>query len=324
VHSLNTATAQFIVNDLDAWYQSRSDVTALAGGNFVVVWRESSNRLGDASGQSVVAGLYAADGTRLGTDFRVNTTTPGNQSDAAVFALPGGGFRIVWHSEDYGVIPLRHMFQDFDAAGTPVGPEVALPLHTAYADGTLAAYGAVDGTGAQAFLALDRLTPTDSEVQLVRVDAAGVPTLLTGDATGPAIDVATAARHLLAAVEAPGAVWISGMRMQLRLLQEGEELAGRRPDRHLQPARSLGAGAGAELFAVAGRYGDRGDHRGAGPRHRRAPRQHADAAGRRPHRGGVDAARAGHAGRSGAGADGLAGRCGARQPGDAGPDHARL
>jgi len=189
----------------------------------VVTWKEASNRLGDASGFSVVARLFQADGTGIGTDFRVNTTTLGNQDEPALFALPGGGFRIVWDSENRTITPQQLMFQDFDAAGAPARSEIALPFHTAFAEGTLAAYGAVDGAGAQAFLALDRLAPTAYEVQLVRVDAAGAQTLLTGDATGPDVDVLEA-RHLLTAVETPGGVWISGMRLQMRLPEEGEEI----------------------------------------------------------------------------------------------------
>lgn len=62
------------------WYPS---VTGLANGGFVVTWQDGlagyngsgSSSLGDTSGSSVKAQVYAADGSKVGGEFLVNTQT---------------------------------------------------------------------------------------------------------------------------------------------------------------------------------------------------------------------------------------------------------
>ncbi|MCB1486499.1 MAG: calcium-binding protein [Bauldia sp.] len=93
-------------------------VAALAGGGFVVVWRDEE---GDGSGNpGIKAALYDNSGHKDdGGTFSVNTTTTGNQSDPEVAALADGGFVIVWTDSGSGVI----RGQRFDATGNKVGGE---------------------------------------------------------------------------------------------------------------------------------------------------------------------------------------------------------
>lgn len=107
--------------------QDQSDVIGLTGGGYVVVWRSGvlddgvhSPQGQDGSGHGVFAQIFAADGTKAGLQFRVNTTTDGDQYQPSVSASSDGGFVVAWRSED------RINAQRFDAAGATVGEEVTL------------------------------------------------------------------------------------------------------------------------------------------------------------------------------------------------------
>ena len=52
----------------------------------------------DGSGYGIYGQRYAADGTAVGSEFRVNTFTTGNQVYPSVTALAGGGFVVTWSS----------------------------------------------------------------------------------------------------------------------------------------------------------------------------------------------------------------------------------
>ncbi|MGR9090725.1 MAG: putative Ig domain-containing protein, partial [Gammaproteobacteria bacterium] len=75
--------------------QSDPQVTALATGGFVVVWRSEDQ---DSSGGGVYGQRFSITGAPVGNEFRVNTTTFGTQGDPAVSATPDGGFVVSWVS----------------------------------------------------------------------------------------------------------------------------------------------------------------------------------------------------------------------------------
>lgn len=64
-------------------------------GNFVVVW-ESSDQ--DGSGSGIFAQRFAADGSRIGSEFQVNSYTTGDQRAPEVAAGNAGDFIVVWNS----------------------------------------------------------------------------------------------------------------------------------------------------------------------------------------------------------------------------------
>ncbi len=76
--------------------QNHSKVTALANGGFVVTWEDVSGLGGDASGVSVRAQVFDANGVKVGGEILVNTATAGDQDDRAITALANGGFVITW------------------------------------------------------------------------------------------------------------------------------------------------------------------------------------------------------------------------------------
>ncbi|MCB1486500.1 MAG: calcium-binding protein [Bauldia sp.] len=92
-------------------------VAALAGGGFVVVWRDDeSDGTGDPGIQATV---YDNDGVEMNNFIHVNTTTAGDQNDPEVAALADGGFVVVWNDPGSGVV----RGQRFDAGGNKVGSE---------------------------------------------------------------------------------------------------------------------------------------------------------------------------------------------------------
>ncbi len=81
---------EFQVNSQTAGSQWYPSITGLTNGGFVVTWQDGlagstsgSSTLGDASGSAVHAQLYAADGSKVGGEFLVNT------ADQRLAGLPG-------------------------------------------------------------------------------------------------------------------------------------------------------------------------------------------------------------------------------------------
>lgn len=68
-------------------------------GNFVVVW-ESSDQ--DGSGSGIFAQRFAADGSRIGSEFQVNSYTTGDQRAPEVAVGNAGDFIVSWNSFGHG------------------------------------------------------------------------------------------------------------------------------------------------------------------------------------------------------------------------------
>ena len=137
---------EFLVNTQTTGDQVTPAVASLAGGGYVICWEDHGGTLGDDDGPSVKAQVYAADGTKLGGEFLVNTQVHGEEGRPSVIGLADGGFIVAWHdyssAEPNGDIVARI----FDAGGTPVTSEISVadgttsqrwPAMTQLADGTV-------------------------------------------------------------------------------------------------------------------------------------------------------------------------------------------
>ena len=123
---------EFMVNTFTAGGQGSSfyflennhDVAMAANGDFVVVWGSyGANQ--DGSYSSVHGQRFAANGTRRGSEFQINTITTGYQFSPSVSIKADNSFVVVWSTEDgsgYGVAG-----QLFDASGAKVGAEFLVP-----------------------------------------------------------------------------------------------------------------------------------------------------------------------------------------------------
>jgi len=81
-----------------------------ANGNFVITWK---SEIQDGSSNGVYAQRYASDGTKLGSEFRVNTYTSFGQSNPSIAMDTDGDFVITWQSNNqdggsYGIYAQRY------------------------------------------------------------------------------------------------------------------------------------------------------------------------------------------------------------------------
>lgn len=115
--------SDFVIDSVDATttLPQSPRVAALSNGNFVAVWNAS---IGGDSG--LLAQIYAPDGTTVGTEFRVESTTAGTQVAPNVTALPGGGFIVVWHSNDNATTGNDIRTRIFDETGAPAGNDYVI------------------------------------------------------------------------------------------------------------------------------------------------------------------------------------------------------
>ncbi len=115
---------EFLVNSETLNFQGNPRITSLANGGFVVGWEDWSGTLGDSNGRSAKAQIFAADGTKVGNEFLVNTETAGDQVGLELTALSNGGFVANWGTMGGNFLKA----QVFAADGTKLGSEFfALP-----------------------------------------------------------------------------------------------------------------------------------------------------------------------------------------------------
>jgi len=114
----------FVVNSYTNYIQWSSSVAIDDLGDFVITWRNESNT-------DIYAQCFAADGTRRGNEFRVNTSTTAEQSDPQVAMDAAGDFAITWSESQAGSFPDVYA-QRYVADGTPQGGEFRVNTTTAY------------------------------------------------------------------------------------------------------------------------------------------------------------------------------------------------
>jgi hypothetical protein len=122
----NPLGGEFLVNTTTPGFQGTSSVAVLAGGGFVVAWEDAPGGNDEDSDFNVRAAVFDANGSRIGSDFLVNTFTSSSQTNPSVTALAGGGFVVVW--EDLGGAPgdasgTGVRAQLFNASGAKAGSE---------------------------------------------------------------------------------------------------------------------------------------------------------------------------------------------------------
>ena len=121
--------AEFHVNTYTVASQYDPSVTGLSNGGFVVTWTGEEDSYEPGFYFTGIYGqCYDAGGNPAGSEFQVNTTTAGSQSDSNLTALNDGGFVVTWTSgpDDVGGI----YGQCYDASGNPTGSEFHVNTYT--------------------------------------------------------------------------------------------------------------------------------------------------------------------------------------------------
>jgi hypothetical protein len=96
-------------------------------GAFVVVW---SNKYKDGDATGVSGQLFDSSGTKVGSEFQVNTYTTGYQFIPAVAMDKFGAFIVAWISDRQDGSSLGVFAQRFDSAGSKAGPEFRVNTYT--------------------------------------------------------------------------------------------------------------------------------------------------------------------------------------------------
>lgn len=114
--------AEFQVNTYVQHNQIGAAVAMNDVGNFVVVWR---SHIADGRGGGVFGRCFAADGTPVGDEFRVNMSTVDVGGWRPAVAMdPSGGFVVVWiAARAGGTYAVARMF---DAQGTALTDELSV------------------------------------------------------------------------------------------------------------------------------------------------------------------------------------------------------
>jgi hypothetical protein len=115
---------ELLVNSTTLNNQEFARVVALPDGRFVICWVDSSLLGGDASSTSVKAQVFAADGSKLGVEFLVNTTTAMSQEDIQVTATSDGKVMFAWEDNSAGNSDIRAQIFDINAATGTAGLDI--------------------------------------------------------------------------------------------------------------------------------------------------------------------------------------------------------
>jgi len=120
--SLQKVGSEFQINTYTTSYQSAFQVLNLNNSNFVAIW---TSHLQDGSEEGIYGQIYQEDGTAIGSEFRINTVTSGNQTQPSAIATEDGGFYVVWssNSSSHGSNSWDVFGQRIDSSGNKIGSE---------------------------------------------------------------------------------------------------------------------------------------------------------------------------------------------------------
>ncbi|HTS52720.1 MAG TPA: DUF4347 domain-containing protein, partial [Burkholderiales bacterium] len=121
-------TGEVQVNTTTAGDQTWTTVAMNRSGAYVVAWSDTG---ADGSGSGIYAQRFDANGVAQGSEFRVNSTTAGDQVHPTVAIDASGNFTVVWSSFGQDVAGTWGVYkQDYNADGTPFGGETRVNTTT--------------------------------------------------------------------------------------------------------------------------------------------------------------------------------------------------
>ena len=114
---------EVLVNTTVMYEQTRSTITVLTDGRFVVAWEDNARTGGFNPTNALRAQVFNADGTRFGTELLLKITTDIWSYTPAITAVADGLFAIAWRDGDIRA-------QVFDTNGTAMGQEIIVNTTT--------------------------------------------------------------------------------------------------------------------------------------------------------------------------------------------------
>lgn len=166
--------AEFLVSPTTGFVRSNAKAIGLADGGFIIAWEANGE---DGGGFGLYAQRYSALGVAVGTQFRLNDTTAGDQRDLTIAQLDDGSLIFIWSSNGQDGSGFGIYARRFGADGVALGGEVLIntavagnqtnPSVTKLADGSLiVAWYSDTGANIYARRLLADGTPTGAEFQL--------------------------------------------------------------------------------------------------------------------------------------------------------------
>ena len=155
--------------------QTEGVIAGLNDNGWVVAWTSEDQ---DGSGTGIYAQRYSSNGAKSGTEFRVNTTTTYNQSEAAIAVLADGTYIITWSNETVAGTTDIYM-QRFNTAPLTFhnyGAETLVNTTTDHTQGNASIAALSDGGYVIAWESYGQDNPADAwtgGVYLQRYDALG-------------------------------------------------------------------------------------------------------------------------------------------------------
>jgi hypothetical protein len=120
--------SEFKVNTYTIGNKNPSSVKMDADGDFVITWISNGQ---DGSGFGVYAQRYSSDGTLVGSEFKVNTYTTGEQGQTSIAMDADGDFVITWQSYGQDGRVFGVYAQRYSSNGSAVGSEFQVHTYTA-------------------------------------------------------------------------------------------------------------------------------------------------------------------------------------------------
>ncbi|HEY5723550.1 MAG TPA: cadherin domain-containing protein [Allosphingosinicella sp.] len=171
----STGTAvgsEFRVNTQVVADQTRSAITGLDGGGFVVTW-QTADSAQDGSSTAIKGQIYSAAGVAVGSEFLVNTGAIGNESSPSVTSLTGGGFVATW---TLGSGTSADIYaQVFNASGLKTGGMFRVNSTTSFNQDFPSVTELSDGRFVVTWTSYSSLSTNDNEIRARIFSATGVP-----------------------------------------------------------------------------------------------------------------------------------------------------
>ncbi|HEX8216588.1 MAG TPA: hypothetical protein VF577_03895 [Allosphingosinicella sp.] len=163
---------EFRVNSQLTADQSRSAITGLDGGGFVVTW-QSADSAQDGHTSAIKGQIYSAAGVAVGGEFLVNSGAVGGESAPSVTSLAGGGFVATW---TLGSGQFADVYaQVFNASGAKSGGQFLVNSTTALNQDSASVTELADGRFVITWSSASSLTTYDTEIRARIFSASGAP-----------------------------------------------------------------------------------------------------------------------------------------------------
>ena len=167
------AGSEFRVNTHTTSSQQDATIATDADGDFAIVWQSTQ----DGSGYGIYGQRYNAAGAAVGSEFRINTHTTGDQTEPYIAMDADGDFVVAWSSSLQDGNDLGVYAQRYNAAGVAQGGEFRVNTRTTGKQQTRAVAMDTDGDFVIAWNSYGQDSPTQtaaSGVYAQRYNAAGV------------------------------------------------------------------------------------------------------------------------------------------------------